>query len=315
MTTERPAPPVTVRDPARVRDRGEVLETRDRLSGSRNRWLAAGLALVLLLGLLAVRSSGARRDQRGLAGSATLLVVGATSTRASPRSGRYERAAARLELRNPGPGSVELASAAVDGWTVSVEAGALQPGGQTTLRLSTSLDCQALPRPAAVTVRLRVPGGGRVTRRLPVVAADLLPDAQEACGQLPPAAALDVGHSSAVVVGDALELDLDVLDRTTTPLRLLSVSGDGARVEVRPGLPLLLPGRVPGRVPTTRALHLRVSVAACRDAVGSFFGPGLTRVHLEAASGATGLSELDVSPSADFRDLLAALVQRACRRT
>lgn len=275
--------------------------------------MAAGLAGALLVAGLAVVRHGDEPPTLP-----PLVVSGSRGTPVAIRAGRYDGAAARLDLGNPGPDAVVVLDGAADGWRVQVDRGPLLPGSQTTLRLVAPLDCRALPRPTSLTVQLRGPDGRRLTQRLPLRPQDLLDEAADDCGQLPIEGALDNGHTSAVVVDGVLELDLDVLDRSAHGLRLLSASADGARVVVRPALPLLLPARVPGAVATPRTLHLQVRVVSCRDALGGFFGPGLTALHLEAepVGGTSGpqLVTVDVSPSADFRGLLAGLVEQACGR-
>ena len=168
-----------------------------------------------------------------------------------------------LVVRNTGPADVVLESAGAGELEADgVQGRNVRADGRTRVSLVRAVDCARLP-PAAepvgpLVVRARTAGGTRETR-LPLEDGPGSRFAQrlrEACGQVPPEAALDLGVEVVTLDGDAARLPLELRNTSARDVVVTDVQPrEGLLLELLDagGAPVVLPLRLPAaEYPTPR---------------------------------------------------------------
>lgn len=311
----RPAPQVTVSDPARPRPPVDLLEVEPRRVGRRTltAGAAAAAAVVLLVAGLEVREDrAAAAQERRLQAVVDLEVQIEGASSVYDPGTRAARLESRLRVVNDGPRDHVVEEGSLGAFRL-VRAGIpVRAGRSTSLVLGASVPCTSRrpAEPASGPLVLRLEGGRTV--ELPVDDAVGPDAAARACGFIPLEEVGFLGVLGASRAPGALELAVDLGTQAVRAVEVTALRvGPGLRGELRRGdgtpvtFPLPLPtGDGPGFV--TQGYTLRIEVTDCAAARAGAGSPSIG-LSLRAADGETA----KVETLYDL-DQLADLLRDAC---
>jgi hypothetical protein len=319
---KRPAPVVTIVDPTRPGDLVDVLGTPDERPGiSAVQAILAAILLVLGVGIPAavVQTQDRHREQQ------RAKVALQRSTFALELFGVASNHRVALVFALGGSGRVVGTDVQGGAWRAvgsSLTIDRLSARG-AAVSLSTPVNCTGeIVPPTAARAVLELKGQRRTVDLLAgtEVAAIVRNTAQEACGQVAASKALLVQASASRTVGETVELDVRLTNRSVHDVRIAAFTVDGVGVTVDRQLPLLLPKRMEGArfvldtgPAQMQTVHLVLQIRECL-AIGQVLsgnvGQGL--VVQVSVSGVGGQAFTSAS-SSGLQQQITALIRQHCR--
>ena len=237
-----------------------------------------GTAVLLVVALVtAVQTRTSHRRDATRSAALRGAALGVVFARAEGTD-QDARVLAVLRLADVGSGPLRLGPVRLDdpGWAIrTAPVARLAVGDEVVMAFVHLWRCESPdPVPTAVLASAEVPGAGRRSFTLPLgtgARAEMTGRRDATCGALPAGRAVDLGRTTLTVERTRLALDIELFNRSTSPVTVRSVSVPGLRTAVD-RLPVVLPprprGSPAGRPPSTR-LHLSLTFAQCL-ALGQF---------------------------------------------